>query len=200
MAKGLEVLQAALAGKRVRKAGESGWWHWDPNRYALVTDSRTPWAISGFIALWENDWEIEADAPMTFFEADKAMLAGKVVQRSAEGMGDRWLWRKDPSSEWYQCADPLEGGANWGGGSLEFDDIHATDWRIVETAEAKDAKEDRPTERPTVKEATYVAAQVFFQTHSSRFAEIRRIFEEGLIVMQVHWPTIFREEATDADA
>ena len=65
---------------------------------------------------------------MTFAEAVAAMDAGYVVKREH---GDGWCWRKAPQGLWYQCADQAEGD-NWGAGSFDYGDIHATDWRIVE--------------------------------------------------------------------
>ncbi len=213
MAKGLEVVQAVLAGQEVRHGDR--WYQWDPAigkfrmLYRQLGDAEY-WCPSSR-QLLTDEWEIGVPA-MTFAEADAAMLAGKVVQRGATGMSDRWLWRKSPAGDWYQCADSLEGGANWGGGGLDFDDIHATDWRIVESPPA--VKEDP---RLTPQEATGLLKRNFlgeeassvgaYRPDSDTRSLLRLLAHEANAIWLAEWvvallhiqcPAMFREEADDA--
>lgn len=212
MAKGLEVVQAVLAGQEVRHGDR--WYQWDPAigkfrmLYRQLGDAEY-WCPSSR-QLLTDEWEIGVPA-MTFAEADAAMLAGKVVQRGATGMSDRWLWRKSPAADWYQCADPLEGGTNWGGGSLEFDDIHATDWRVVEDpAEVKDANDGRSVDdrRPTLQAAASFLKDNFaalageyndteikaLQILLSHETNATWLAERVVAMLRIQSPAMFREE------
>lgn len=79
--RGIAVLEAALAGKRVRRrrwqvrisptgarevTGEqewSDWWHWDPEAHEFRDEQERPVAYGGtpLRALWETEWEIEPE-------------------------------------------------------------------------------------------------------------------------------------------
>jgi len=145
MTQGIEVLQAALAGKQVRPT-YSAWRHWDPNCHYLV-DFYGEVMQTTIRDLWELEWEIEPDAPMTFTDAVRAMDAGRIVQRDGE------LYRKHPTKpDEYQWAVRYAGqflaAEHWDGEAV-FDggDFRATDWQIVEEGPVlqKESKDQRLT-------------------------------------------------------
>ncbi len=128
MARGIEVLQAAADGKRIRT--DNGLWM----DFGWL---KSNWRIG---ALWDNEWVIE-EPTMTFAEAVTALDAGQIVSRQERRyrkhptkgnayqlglkgweMGDapgtsKWVWNPSgsPDAEVY----------------FSGEDLHATDWRVV---------------------------------------------------------------------
>lgn len=186
MARGRDVLDAVLAGKRVR-CRDLGWDDWlqlDRDTGLFVRDEGDPSSFI-FSAFFHAGWEIESDPPMTFSEAVAAMDRGAVVQREH---GDRWMWRKHPEDEFFECAAP-EREIDWGGGSLDYDDVHATDWRIV----PESSNGDEAT-RPTVAETE----GFLYALYHDPVVRVSHLTPHELVQRLSVWrPAMFRKETAD---
>ena len=116
MAKGIAVLAAALAGKRVRLRGRSGgpptgWIHW--NGRQLVWSAEDVPCGGRINDLFSEEWEIE-DSPLTFTEAMIAMDAGQIGERPApDERGDIVQYRvyKGSYEMRYHCLE--ESWSSW---------------------------------------------------------------------------------------
>lgn len=184
MARGLEVLRAAIEdGRRVwlRGGDNTGWIRWEPSTWRWL-DSDANEAVINWRVFWSNDWEVEpAPSPtegLTFAEAVAAMDRGAVVTRAE---GDGWLWRKSPDESWFQCTEEAQPD-RWDGGNLDYHDMHATDWRIVQTAAGKGA--------PTFREfmgwlRTWDGLDTAWKTLTLYAA---------MDAAQTRWPAMFRQE------
>lgn len=163
MAQGLEVLQAALAGKRVRFLSHiNGQWGTWKDLAGLQN-----WGIH---RLFDHEWEIE-DSTLTFTEAVAAMDAGQLVEHG------ECLFRKRAGAHVYEykAYDDL----GWAEAEFDFQDIHATDWRIV----------PQPTdERPTREDV----AECIRDSWLINAPETE--IQAALNVMEVRWPAMFRED------
>ena len=122
----IEAVQAAKAGKRIRRAS------WalncavaDVNNYFYYIGQNDSFFIC-IVDILADDWEIVPEPPktMTFMEAWTAMKEGKKVKRlempQIYRIDKHEIFRQDcHTSAWY-CA------------GLHFIDIEATDWIVVE--------------------------------------------------------------------
>lgn len=129
MAQGIEVVQATLAGKRVRLAAWGPWYVWDADVGKFRDEAGGYWGPSSRQLLTDT-WEIE-EPSMTFTEADAAMVKGHIVERPARTDTVQYKW--DRGTYWmrYRSDDLSEGWSSWQESGFYADDIHATDWRIV---------------------------------------------------------------------
>ena len=118
MAQGIEVLQAAFAGKRLgyrRPDGVIAWY--EPAEF-----------LGNFVGLdvIRKEWQI-AEPTLTFTDAVAAMDAGQIVTKGDGATKYRW----EGSDYWY-CTD---GDQEWFPDAVfGWEEIHATDWRIVREA------------------------------------------------------------------
>ena len=126
MARGIEVLQAALSGKRVRQLigpNRSEWLRWSGSGIVGEDGGARSLAVR---ELWEGDWEID-EPTLTFAEAVAAMDAGQTVERGVfwirrQGSAEKYEYSSDQGISWHDCD------------AWDFGDFHATDWRIVREA------------------------------------------------------------------
>lgn len=192
MARGLEVLQAALDGKQVRYliadqiVSNQRWSRW------MDFDGLEDREIR---KLFTREWEIR-ESMMTFTEAVAAMEAGHTVERPINIEYAERIQLRD-------CADPLayEIRHFWYGRWAAWvkrafftkTDIHATDWHVVSAT-----VEETVDARPTKQEATdYLfkfdqpwrsPEQRWYQNHA---------YTEALTLLADHWPALFRKESDD---
>jgi len=171
MAKGLAVLEAVLRGKRVRlvEGGESSWW--------IGLEEFQAYSIRSLLT---RDWEIEANAPMTFAEAVEAMRAGSVVGR----VGDpRWRFRyADGDYEMRKQYEPTGKWGNWNSAIFMTPAVDATDWHVVQEGTpcyTNDA-------RPTIEEA------VVWLARDNPPAE--KWWRRQLTILAEQFPAMFRPE------
>lgn len=195
MAQGIEVLQAALAGKRVRPLGEVIWRQWDADHNDLMTEEGV--RFREINPIFTLEWEIEPDPPMTFAEVVVAIDAGHTVEHrtlNRTKYGPRYLVQFRKSEDDYEERYQAQVGAwsNWGIARFDAADLHATDWHIVEEGPAKSSPDARPTQAEYLVWLTrYVSA------HRREFTEdLRREIQRAAAA----FPEMFREEAIDADA
>jgi len=179
MAKGLAVLEAVLQGKRVRlvEDGESSWW--------IGLEEFQAYSIRSLLT---RDWEIEANAPMTFAEAVEAMRAGSVVGR----VGDpRWRFRyADGDYEMRKQYEPTGKWGNWNSAIFMTPAVDATDWHVVQESTSYYTNDARPTTEEVV---TWLA-------RGTPIAEEEWLHQLRAIAKQ--FPAMFRpdKEADDVDA
>lgn len=171
MAQGLAVLDAALAGKRVRFRRETfgAWSDW------LDIDELK---LRRIHFLWDRDWDIE-ELPMTLTEALVAMDAGQTAEHGEveifPGAPVLIQWRQREHVYEFRTLVMIRGSewSSWERGHFTKRDIDATDWHVVE---------DKPQERPTPREAMdCLMEQVRFNVHDLVYA------------LQSRWPAMFRE-------
>lgn len=180
--RGIEVLQAALAGKRVRRKGSSVWWHVKPHTVEMVAEGG---AASGPLHMIDfadgAEWEVE-EPSMTFLEAIAAMDAGQIVER------DGRQYRLNPDTEYYEARsivlkDQWRPDLVWA-----QEDVHAADWHIVR---------DIPTQEEAVLPSRSECARaVEFElyTYTPPSGALGDYVVQHL---QTRWPAMFREEAHD---
>ena len=180
MAQGLEVLQAALSGKRVRcrpgpEASWRGWYRWYGDHLGTEANINDECRLT-LREYWTWEWEIGASALMPFAEAVAAMRAGAVLTYRA---GDVWFRRKGDEYE-YRHRDDTE----WLPAGFNAGEMDATDWRIVTEPEPEDG-------RPTLREAVNYA----YDTLQSPSGD-----GSGKVLATLHrrWPAMFRTEGADA--
>ena len=170
MTQGIEVLQAALSGKRVRRHddgdGITGTWHyWDGQRLLHLSGV---WCNCPLSEIFTTNWEVQEPSALTFTEAVAAMDAGQTVTKGDGATKYRWedtdyWYRTDGDHEWFPDA------------VFGWEEVHATDWRIVR---------DVPTdERPTRSELAMALWRVHGNAHRAADELIER------------WPAMVREEA-----
>lgn len=177
MARGLEVLQAALSGKRVRMGPRYGWLRWCPTCHTLEPSIEhgghaLPYGVTVH-ELWHENWEIE-EPTLTFTEAVAAMDAGQTVTKGDGSTQFRWedtdyWYRTDGDHEWFPDA------------VFGWEEVHATDWRIV-TEESKD-------ERPSLEEAERFVTEHLASSKARQFAMTRMLQR-----LAARWPAMFRKE------
>ncbi len=150
MPPGIEVLEAAIAGKRVRCEVLDGntWLRWDSDIQGFRSEQGTPWHFA-VRDLFIYSWEIEGEPPMTFEQACDALDAGQLVERGEYRFRphptkpkayQRGYWgftTDDPTERWIYGTPGSEDAETW----FTVEDFRATDWRIV----APEAKDDRLT-------------------------------------------------------
>jgi len=189
MARGLEVLAAALEGKRVRYFAEdewSCWYHWDAPYLAMPEGGKL---FDARIAeLFRYNWQIE-EPTMAFMEAIEAMDAGQVVERTLPtGWGHlptRYRWRRWSEGDGYEYACELTMGEpfrDWIVTGFDPDAIHATDWRIV--PDENESLDKRPSQAAVIKHLLYC------DPLNLTSVDAIRIVEE----LAVAYPAMFREE------
>ena len=181
MPNGIEVLQAALSGKRVRQLigpNRSEWLRWSGSGIIGEDGGARSLAVR---ELWEGDWEID-EPTLTFTDAVAAMDAGQIVTKGDGATKYRW----EGSDYWY-CTD---GDQEWFPDAVfGWEEIHATDWRIVR-AESED------DERPTRDEATKWLYQKGVRADASQPDKImiHAVAEGAVYELSQRWPAMFREE------
>ena len=152
--RGLEVLQAALAGKRVRfryLAAASAWspWLWWNTKKFYMEGMGDLGDILYHLFAPLYEWEIE-ELSLTFAEVDAAMVDGGVVERSAaDARGDVVQYKFEHGVFWMRYRSPVigEGWSSWKETGLYADDIHATNWVVVgDEDEGESARMPTPTE------------------------------------------------------
>lgn len=142
MARGIDVVQAVLAGQRVRIHG-THWWHtWDASVGKFRREDGEMWCPSSR-QLLTYEWDIE-ELLMTFTEAVAAMDAGQIVTREPVGSGRRGRWFRRNGSMYEVGGGPTT-EPMWYEYGFAPDDIHATDWRVVPETEPTDIRDERPT-------------------------------------------------------
>lgn len=178
MARGLEVLRAAIEdGRRVwlRGGDNTGWIRWEPSTWRWL-DSDANEAVINWRVFWSNDWEVEpAPSPtegLTFAEAVAAMDRGEVVEHSYR----RFRIRGEGYAMWCEHVD---GNAGWEKYTFDYDDIHATDWKVVQTYAAP--ARDRPTFRE-------------FTDWMWKWGGTWKALYAAMEVAQTRWPGMFRQE------
>lgn len=169
MAQGLEVLQAALAGKRVRFYKHEAWSSW-------INAEELRWFE--IYCLWHYDWEIE-DPRMTFAEAVAAIEAGAIVERPNrfDTLRLTTQFRRQGTDYEARFRDDEGGWTAWHYEGFAYEDIHATDWRVV-TAEPQD-------ERPT-------AGQL--EAYLTDQQPLLTTIPEFIIGLRRRWPDWIRED------
>lgn len=187
MAQGLEVLQAALAGKRVRYRVDDeewrGWFSPDGVGYLSLWMFSPLLDASGRAA--HITWDIE-EPTLTFSEAVAAMDAGQTVERMLDP--DRH-YRKRMAMEdgWYEGGRYCQEHEGWEfndnviGGGFDYEAIHATDWRIVTDGPQKST----PDARPTALEVAIEVLRDIYGRAPERTAARR---------LETRWPQAFRPE------
>lgn len=181
--RGVEVLQAAVEGKRIRPAdvrwqfpGER-WLTLDEKRRWFWDENHTPVGFS-VNSLFTQDWDIE-DPPMTFTEAWAALKHGDRVERPHPGGVEQYtldilggLWMR-------LIFAGVEGP--WAEGAVGAEQIDAVDWRLV-TEVLQDV-------RPTRAEFAQWASDHLVDIPPLEGAEEPVVHE-----MMRRWPGMFREE------
>ncbi len=200
MARGVEVLQAAVEGKRIRPADAR--WTFPGERW-LMLDSKQRWFWDenhtpvGFSvnSVFTQGWEVE-EPPMTFAQAVAAMDAGQIVSRQER------RYRKHPTKsnayqlglEGWEMGD-APGTTKWvwspsGSPDAEVyfsgEDLHATDWRIVREPE-------KETRLPSQSEAisTLTSSPILSNGYGSIGLRPARDIIKGLAK---EYPAMFRKE------
>ena len=137
------------------------------------------WVETPKDALAPSESEQQIDEPtMTFTEAVAAMDARQTVEHG------ECLFRKRAGAHVYEykAYDDL----GWAEAEFDFQDIHATDWRIV--------REDSKDERPTVPTQTEAIEYLW----SWRFEDTAQDLFSGYVKSMKHlaakWPAMFRKE------
>ena len=192
MARGLEVLAAAVAGKRIRPADPE--WKFPGDRWLILDEKRrwfwdenhTPVGFS-VNSLFTQEWDIE-EPVMTFAEADAAMLAGKIVERQfslPEDGGIIQLLYSDGSYKRRFRGQSWEGWTAWKETGLYSYDIHGTDWRIVDDPVEADKRGELPT---------FLQFTEFFSNDKWLPAATWKILYGDLEAVRSRWPAMFREE------
>lgn len=143
MAQGMEVLQAAWAGKQVRHPhhGVGRWLRWDGHGFTFV-DTGIRFIGLCVTSLWQKGWEIEEDRPLTADEAWTAAMNGHVVS------GGQWEYRVTHEADGSQKIWSREKG------DPEWWAVPSVDWRIVDETPTADALRE-----PNLAELTRVMAR-----------------------------------------
>ena len=175
MAKGLALVEAVLAGKRV-KHGEGGWLQWDPTIGRFRREDGTAW-YSSSRQLLTDEWIIEADRPLTFSDAHARMRQGAVVELPMDNGGVLQYRIRDGSYEMRE-GDTEGAWSAWDESMVGVDCVEATNWRVVSGAVADG--------RPTFAE---------FQAWLAKDrANNSWLIPNGIARMAQRWPAMFRKE------
>lgn len=171
MAQGLEVLQSALAGKRVRWRGnrDRQWGEW---RTAKQLANLSLWMLSEHLSdspevTKEIEWQIEEDLPLSEDEAWEALKRGAIVTN-----GTHECRMERAGDNWRKLSRPV--------GTTEWEKSDPTRWRIVQES----------NERPTREEA-----QAYIEDHSSISDYMANV---AVTTLMQGYPGLFREEETPA--
>lgn len=184
MAKGLAVVEAIFAGKRV-KHGERGWLQWDPVVGKFRREDGTEWWASSR-QLLADDWTIEPERPMAFAEAHARMRKGDVVELPMDNGGILQYRIRGDSYEMRE-GDAEGAWSAWDESLVGVDCVEATTWRVAGLPQEQDS-------RPTWEEArAYLAARERDWMRSQPALTP----DEVLVCLQRWRPSMFREEATD---
>lgn len=197
MARGIEVLQAALAGKNLRYRDNfgtwRGWFHLDP-QIGILRSPDHLWWNEGMNSFWEFEWEVE-EPSMTFLEAVAAMDAGQIVER------DGRQYRLNPDTEYYEARsvvlkDSWRPDLVW-----TQEDVHAADWHVVSPLSEKESAQ---VMYPTVQEAVEFVLHTAsydgppFLWHCSAcqmsMTGNRQGWQRVMQWLQGEWPAMFRKE------
>ena len=196
MAQGLAALQAVLAGKRIRPIGNKFWWSWDEDHTDLVNQHGD--YLSNFRSLFTLSWEIESDPPMTFFDANKAMKRGEVVELP---QGDGAIQYRIRGGS-YEMRE-LEGDgslSSWEESMVGLDCVEATTWRLAGASFITKLED----ELPTVHEAAeWMAAEyIGFPDRGMRYCPTLAQWSRALKKLESHYPSMFKShsEMEDFDA
>ena len=194
MARGLEVLTAAVAGKRIRPADPD--WKFPGDRWLILDEKRrwfwdenhTPVGFS-VNSLFTQEWDIE-EPTMTFAEADVLMSEGKIVERQIplpehEGIlqllySDGSYKRRFRSLSWEESE-----WTAWKETGLYGYDIHAINWRVVNDPAEADKRGELPT---------FLQFKEFFSNDKWLPAATWKILYGDLEAVRSRWPAMFREE------
>lgn len=184
--KGFPVLRAALEeGRRVRVTGHTlpmSWYHFEGGGLVLEDGGIGHFYLNDF---FRYDWAIEGETPMTFIEAVAAMDRGEVVERpeATESTGVV-RWRLRPGTLYYEIQD-YTGAWDVASEGFNYDDVHATGWRIVPADALKNP-------RPTLAEAK--EALRFLHYPSAFGTKVPyELIENALDGLDEHWPHLFRK-------
>ena len=189
MAQGLEVLQAALDGKRVRLKNYDRWYRYAPGGGCFVEKDGKAWNPP-LLTVMLSEWDIE-EPTLTFIEAVAAMDAGQTVERAVDrcnnGEPDELIQMRncshDADEEYYEIRHQRYGRWDPWVKRLGFPkaDVHATDWRVV-TGEPQD-------ELPTAEEAIQVIQDAIKHPmiKDTEAAEVQ-------FCLKQRWPAMFRKE------
>lgn len=188
MARGIEVLQAAMRGKKIRAIDMEfpgdGWLTWG-SRYHQFWDERHKVVDLLIGTLWREDWEIEREGSqcMTFADAMAAMDAGKIVERKTATGGTIRYRRvmKQTTLQYQQTALPWRG---WHPMVVDADVMSATDWTIV--GESAVTPEDG---RPTFLEFTEL-----FRNDDALPPDAWKALYAALERVRSLWPEMFQDE------
>ncbi|NMP23823.1 hypothetical protein [Sulfobacillus harzensis] len=187
MARGLEVLQAALNGKRVRMGPRYGWLRWCPTCHTLEPSIEhgghaLPYGVTVH-ELWHENWEIE-EPTLTFTEAVAAMDAGQTVERITTPELAHLQMRRQGDE--YETRTILADGRTtaWGPILISSPAMLATDWRVV--------KEMPQDERPTAEELAQWLRNAIGE--GSGFYPAVPPMLHGLEQAAQRWPGMFRKE------
>ena len=190
MAKGLAVLEAALAGKRIRcpelKFTKGHWLWWHPGQEQFVDDEGQGYGLSVWHLMREG-WQIE-EPTLTFMEAVVAMDAGQTVERiTSPELAHLQMRRR---GDVYETRTILADGrtTKWGPILISSPAMLATDWRVVPTAKA--TPED---ERPTLRDArAYLTGMAQAELEA---ADTANFVAQWTLTVLAEWkPGLFRPE------